>query len=113
VTEIRRWLESTWAQGITLFLVLAALAAGTGFQVQASHRERCVERWADATSARAQYLTSASTRRSDALDSLLLVAGQQNQAQTAVAYQRYLEASRQYKQAVVDHPPPDPPKLRC
>lgn len=111
--HVRQWLEGFTAQLITMALVIVSVVASTALVIEASRRERCVERWADATTSRSEVLTQAREVRDDALDELLVVAGGTDQQAKINAYQAYLRASATYRQTVGDHPPPPPPRLRC
>lgn len=98
--------------GVAVAVALVAVVVSIAVQVVATNRERCVERWAHQYTSRAQVVTSAAAKRSDALDVLVRAAAQRNQRAALAALSTYLHASDAYNRVVRANPIPVP-NLHC
>jgi hypothetical protein len=111
----------TWLRGrpYTVMLLMLALVFVPGFvRVEGLARQQaeiveCTQAWGDATVARTTLLGGLSGARTDALDRLVRAVASQDEEQFAMALASYLAASDAYRDALVAHPVPEPPSLRC
>jgi hypothetical protein len=116
ILRIVRWLRG---RPFTAMLVMLTVVAVPGFlRVEALDREQvriieCTQAWGDASMARTTVLGDLSADRTDALDRLVRAVASQDEEQFAMALASYLAASDAYRDALIAHPVPEPPSLRC
>jgi hypothetical protein len=116
ILRIVRWLSG---RPFVVMVIVVAVVTVPGFvRVQGIAREQeriieCTQAWGDASVARTTVLGDLSGARTDALDRLVRAVASQDEEQFAIALASYLAASDAYRDALVAHPVPEPPSLRC
>lgn len=76
-------------------------------------RIQCISNWASAFSNRTNALVGPSSKRNDALDTLVIAFGTRDQAKIVKSYALYKKASATYTRLLKEHPVPPSPKFVC
>ena len=123
---VKRFLEHDYVRLVAWGLLVLSLVLSVAVQFVVRNQSRCVARWADASTARSERLTTlnatvtdARTARDKQLSDLIIAAIKGHKA-TPAALNMYVDAAvaadkaeKAYKLALVSNPVPPAPKYTC
>jgi hypothetical protein len=112
-------LRSIRLLGVLTVILFVAVAALAGWNYKGAQHAKslasCLSKWADDSTSRSAVLTRLANERTNALDDLIraVPSARTNPEHFHLDVVLYIIASDAYKKALMSHPIPAPPKVRC